>query len=191
MALRGQALDKWCKWSLSHTNLPFEALCSLNLGRAYRDTLLYVRYHNCAFHPLRDCRRRGYASYIPNQPSCGSLCWSEPITGHAWAVDTPERCDSWTNCGALAGIRGASLCARGNKSRSPDRLHTVFDLEGISFVLKVRERYQERCCRRHYGVRGAEIHPITEYGVIPTSSLILTRNTVNGSALRWLGELIH
>jgi len=34
-----KALDKWCKRTLSLTNLPFEALCSLNLGRAYRDTL--------------------------------------------------------------------------------------------------------------------------------------------------------
>lgn len=38
---RGQALDKWCEWlsSLSHKNHRFEALCSLNLGRAYKDTL--------------------------------------------------------------------------------------------------------------------------------------------------------
>ncbi len=54
---------------------------------------------------------------------------------------------SWTNCGALAGIRGASL--RGNKSRFPVRLHTDFDLEGIYLVRKVIERYQERCYRRH------------------------------------------
>lgn len=151
---REQALDKWCKWSLSHKNLSLEALCSLNLGRAYKGTLSWrciSMLGTRTAHFIHWAPAGGgdtHHIYLTNRLS-GSLCWSEPITGHVCAVDTPERCDSWTNCGALAGIRGASLWTRGNTSRFPVRLHTHFDLEGIYLVLKVRERYQERCYRRH------------------------------------------